>query len=216
MSRSARSALLPRLQAQQDDANRKILFTGGHVITMDSSLGELTADVLVVGDKVEQVAPGLAEQVGHDVTVVDATGCIVLPGFVDSHVHAWESALRGIAPDADFGDYMAITHGGIAAYISPEDIAIGQRITAAQALNGGVTTFVDNSHNSRSPEHSDAAIEALRQSGIRAVHAVGSPTAGTGGTHLPQDLLRLRDQYFSSTDQRLTLRMFDITPSPQS
>jgi cytosine/adenosine deaminase-related metal-dependent hydrolase len=216
MSRSTRSPLLPRLQAQQNDAQRKILFTGGHVVTMDDALGELAADVLVIGDRIEQVAPGLGDSVGADTTVVDVAGCVIMPGFVDSHVHAWEGALRGIAPDADFGNYMAITHGGIAAFMSPADVAIGQRVTAAQALNGGVTTFVDNSHNSRSPEHSDAAIEALRDAGIRAVHAVGSPTAGEAGTHLPADLLRLRDQYFASADQRLTLRMFDITPSPQS
>jgi cytosine/adenosine deaminase-related metal-dependent hydrolase len=148
--------------------------------------------------------------------MLDVAGSVVLPGFIDSHVHAWEGAIRGIAPAAEFGNYMAITHGGVAKHMSPEDIAVGQRVTVAQALNGGVTTIVDNSHNSRTPEHSDAAIEALRGMGIRAVHAVGSPTAGTDGTHLPQDLLRLRDEYFRSRDQLLTLRMFDMTPSIES
>jgi 5-methylthioadenosine/S-adenosylhomocysteine deaminase len=216
MSSTTRGALLPRLQAQQSDAHRKILLAGGHVITMNDSLGELTADVLVEGDRIQKVAPGLSAEVTDDVLVVDVTGCIVLPGFIDSHVHAWEGAIRGIAPDADFSTYMAITHGGIAAYMTPEDIAIGQRVTAAQALNGGVTTIVDNSHNSRSPEHSDAAVEALRDAGIRAVHAVGAPAAEGVAKHLPGDLLRLRNRYFSSADQLLTLRMFDIAPTPQS
>jgi cytosine/adenosine deaminase-related metal-dependent hydrolase len=98
----------------------------------------------------------------------------------------------------------------------PEDVAIGERVSAAQALNGGVTTFIDNAHNSRSAEHSDAAIEALRDMGIRAVHAVGAPYSADAGCQLPADLLRLRDRYFCSADQLLTLRMFDIAPTPES
>jgi cytosine/adenosine deaminase-related metal-dependent hydrolase len=100
--------------------------------------------------------------------------------------------------------------------MTPEDLAIGQRVTAAQALNNGVTTIVDNSHNSRTPAHSDAAIEALRQAGVRAVHAVGAPGSGASGTHLPHDLLRLRDEYFGSAEQLLTLRMFDLAPTVES
>jgi cytosine/adenosine deaminase-related metal-dependent hydrolase len=203
---------LSRLQAQEHDPGRVVVLTGGHVVTMAGPEPEPGADVLLTGDTVTAVGPGLAAQAGPGAVVVDVSGSVVLPGFVDSHVHAWEGALRGIAPDADFGTYMAIAHGGIGPLMTPEDIAVGQRITAAQALNGGVTTFIDNCHNSRTPEHSDAAIEALRGSGIRAVHAAGHPSAG----HLPQDLLRLRDQYFSSTDQLLTLRMFDMSPTPAS
>jgi cytosine/adenosine deaminase-related metal-dependent hydrolase len=182
---------------------------------MDADRGDLVGDVLVDGDRIEAVDVDLSAAAGHAL-VIDVTGRIVVPGFVDSHVHAWEGAIRGIAPAADFGNYMAITHGGVAKFMTPEDIAVGQRVTVAQALNGGVTTIVDNSHNSRTPEHSEAAIDALRGTGIRAVHAVGSPSAGDAGTHLPGDLLRLRDRHFGSTDQLLTLRMFDMTPNPDS
>jgi 5-methylthioadenosine/S-adenosylhomocysteine deaminase len=216
MSVAQRAGALARLQAQQGDPGRRVLLTGGHVITMDAELGEQVADVLLVGDHVEKVQPGLAAQAGPDTVVVDVAGAVVMPGFVDSHVHGWVGALRGVAPDADINDYFSITHGGVAAFMTPEDIAVGQRVTAAQALNGGVTTLVDNSHNSRTPEHSDAAVEALRQTGIRAVHAAGAPIAGGAGEQLPQDLLRLRDQYFSSEDQLLTLRMFDSSLTPES
>lgn len=209
-------SVLQRLTETAADPNRTVIIKGGFVVSVDPALGDQQADVRVTGNRIDAVGPGLAEAASDDVVVIDATGCIVLPGLVDSHVHAWEGQLRGSDPAADFGEYMAITHGGLAEHMTPEDIAIGQRVTAAQAINGGVTTIVDNSHNSRTPEHSDAAIEALRQTGIRAVHAVGAPVAGTSGTHLPADLLRLRSDYFSSTDQLLTLRMFDITPSVES
>jgi 5-methylthioadenosine/S-adenosylhomocysteine deaminase len=212
---SANEEALDRLVASARGRPEGLLLRGGYVLTMDPDIGDFVGDVLIRGDTIETVGPGAGADY-TDAVVVDVAGQIVLPGLVDSHVHAWEGAIRGIAPEADFGNYLAITHGGVARYMSPEDVAIGQCVTAAQAVNGGVTTIVDNSHNSRTAAHSDAAIAALRAAGIRAVHAVGSPTAGGAGEQLPADLLRLRDEYFSSTDQLLTLRMFDVTPSVES
>jgi 5-methylthioadenosine/S-adenosylhomocysteine deaminase len=201
---------LDRLVRQPSGRSDRVLLRGGYVLTMDPAQGDFVGDVLIRGDVIDAVGRELS---ADDSLVVNVSGQIVLPGFVDSHVHAWEGVIRGIAPDADFGNYMAITHGGIAKLMTPEDVAVGQRVTAAQALNGGVTTIVDNSHNSRSAAHSDAAIAALREMGIRAVHAVGSPAAAGAGGQLPGDLLRLREAYFGSADQLLTIRMFDITPS---
>jgi cytosine/adenosine deaminase-related metal-dependent hydrolase len=191
----------------------RVLFRGGYVLTMDPHYGDLVGDGLVVGDRIAGIGTDL--EAGGAV-VVDVAERIVAPGFVDSHVHACEGAIRGIVAGGRLrklhGDYPrrrrqahgARGHcGGAAPYV-------------AQALNGGVTTIVDNSHNSRTPEHSDAAIEALEGTGVRAVHAVGSPAAGEAGRQLPGDLLRLRDQYFRSRDQLLTLRLFDMTPSPET
>lgn len=147
---TARSdSVLQLLTETAADPNRTVILKGGFVVSMDSALGDHQADVRVTGNRIDAVGPGLAEGACNDVVVIDATGCIVLPGLVDSHLHAWEGQLRGSDPAADFGEYMTITHGGVAEHMTPEDIAIGQRITAAQAINNGVTTIVDNSHNSR-------------------------------------------------------------------
>lgn len=208
--------VLDQLVRNVPEPPERLVLRGGFVITMDPAVGDFAGDVLIRGDVIEALGPGVSAHAGENALVLDVSGEIVLPGLVDSHVHAWEGAIRGIAPDADFGNYMAITHGGIAKFMSPADVAAGQRVTVAQALNGGVTTIVDNSHNSRTAAHSDAAIEALRSAGIRAVHAVGSPAAGVAGQQLPGDLLRLRNEYFSSADQLLTLRMFDMTPNVES
>jgi 5-methylthioadenosine/S-adenosylhomocysteine deaminase len=216
VAEGANGETLDRLVRAAPSPPERLLLRGGYVLTMDAVAGDFVGDVLVRRDAIEAVGRDLESQLGEDALVLDVSGQIVLPGLVDSHVHAWEGAVRGIAPDADFGNYLAITHGGIAKRMSPEDIAAGQRVTIAQALNGGVTTIVDNSHNSRTAAHSDAAIEVLREAGIRAVHAVGSPAAGGAGAQLPGDLMRLRDEHFSSPDQLLTLRMFDMTPSVES
>lgn len=201
-----------RIVDRQADAQPRILLTDATIITMGPQ-GVIRGDLLVNGSTIEAIGPGLAKQVGADAIIVDARDTIIVPGLIDSHLHAWEGQLRGIAPDVDFGEYMSITHGGLALHYRPEDIAIAERISAAQAINAGTTTFIDNSHNSRTREHSDAAIEALLGTGIRAVYAAGSAQVGEHDHQLPDDLLRLRNEYFSGGQDLVTLRMFDVMPS---
>lgn len=211
MSTQHQQASFDQIIRNQDDPARRILVTGAQIVTGRGS--EVVAgDLLVVGDRIEAVGPDLASTVGDNAVTVDASNTIIIPGLIDSHVHAWEGQLRGVAPTADFGNYMAITHDGLAKYYRPEDIAVAEKLAAAQSINAGTTTIVDNSHNSRSRDHSDAAIEALLGIGIRAVYAAGSAQAGEHQQQLPDDLLRLREEYFSGQD-RVTLRMFDIQPS---
>ncbi len=211
MSTSHQLAQFDEINAAAGDKSRRILLTDAHVITMDEQ-GEFRGDILIVGDTIEAVGLELAARVDGNAIVVNLAGTIVIPGLVDSHIHAWEGQLRGIAPDVTFAEYMALTHGKIAKAYRPEDIAVAEQLTAARALNAGTTTIVDNSHNSRSAEHSDAAIEALLSTGIRAVYAAGSAAEGEHSHQLPGDVLRLRDTYASS-DGLITVRMMDSWPS---
>lgn len=187
-------------------AERRILFTGATVVTMDPGLGVLhNADLLVEGGTITAVSPRL--DVG-DAVVVDATGTVLSPGFVDTHRHAWETQLRRIMPDVDdLGAYVTSTLAGYATVYRPEDMYTGTRLAALTALDSGITTLLDFSHNSRTPEHSDAAVEALRDTGIRGVHASMGPHFGDWDKQWPGDLTRLKERYFSSDDQLLTLRL---------
>ena len=81
----------------------RLLLRGGTVLTIDPDLGDLPkGDVLIEGDRIAQVAP----QIDADAEVVDASGKIVIPGFVDTHRHTWEAAIRGCAPNATLGTYF--------------------------------------------------------------------------------------------------------------
>jgi 5-methylthioadenosine/S-adenosylhomocysteine deaminase len=140
--------------------------------------------------------------------VIDASNTILIPGFIDCHRHSWEGALRRIIPNGDIGKYMSTTHQGFALHYRPHDMYVGNLITALGCIDAGITCIIDNSHNSRSAAHSDAAIRALMDSGIRAVHASGAPQNGNWDHQWPQDLSRLQKQFFSSSDQLVTLRMF--------
>lgn len=189
----------------------RTLVRGAAVVTLDKELGDFEqADILIDGDTISMVAPKLEVD---DAKVVDASRMIAIPGFVDTHRHTWQSAMRHGYAEMDPLQYFVDVLQGIGAAYSPEDVYIGTLLGAASALNAGTTTLVDWSHIQNSPEHSDAAISALADSGIRAVFAHGWPLTTddrwTKDSPLPHpaDIERLNKQYFAGGNPLLTLAM---------
>jgi cytosine/adenosine deaminase-related metal-dependent hydrolase len=185
-------------------AGGRILLKGGVVLTMDPTLGDFErADVLIEDGKIAAVGPNLPAG-GSE---VDASGMIVMPGFVDTHRHIWQGQLRNILPNGRLDpDYFRDIGGTARGVYRPEDVYVGDLLSAWGALSAGITTMLDWSHISNSPEHSDAAIRGLRESGIRAVYAYGTGAAGPRNQY-PADGARLRRQYFASEDQLLTFAL---------
>ncbi|MDR7277320.1 amidohydrolase family protein [Catenuloplanes atrovinosus] len=202
------ASLLATLNERAGDPDRAILFTNATIVTMDPALGILDrGDLLVRGTSIAAVAPSLREEAG-DAVVIDATGMILSPGLVDTHRHSWQAALRRVMPDVDdLAGYVMSTLGRFAPAYRPEDVYLGTRLAMLTAIDSGVTCVLDFSHNSRSAAHSDAAIQALLDTGIRGVHASMRPHFGDWDGQWPADLTRLRETYFSSDDQLLTLRV---------
>ncbi|TDB95576.1 amidohydrolase family protein [Actinomadura sp. 7K534] len=193
-------------QLRRPVPGRRTLLTGAAaVVTMDPELGVLPrADLLIDGDRIAAVGVDLP---ARDALVVDVTGAVLAPGFVDAHRHAWEAQLRRIMPDVnDLGEYVTSTLAGIAPGYRPQDMYIGTRLAALTAIDGGITTMLDFSHNSRTAAHSDAAVRALADTGIRGVHASMRPHFGTWDGQWPADLTRLRDTCFADGGL-LTLRL---------
>jgi 5-methylthioadenosine/S-adenosylhomocysteine deaminase len=187
--------------------NHHIFLRGGIVITMDPAIGDFVqGDVHIQGEHIVEVGRELRPPARAE--IIDAAGTILIPGFVDCHRHSWSATFRQIIPDGLIGDYMSITHQGFAPFYRPHDMYVGNLVTALGCINAGITCVIDNSHNSRSSDHSDAAIEALFDSGIRAVHASGPPQFGTWDRQWPQDWARLQKKYFTTKDQLVTLRAF--------
>ncbi|MEV7728859.1 amidohydrolase family protein [Streptomyces sp. NPDC087917] len=199
-------AVLAQLQHRSADPERRILFAGATIVTMDPDSGVLDgADLLVEGDTITAIGPDLSRD---GAVVVDATGTLLTPGFVDTHRHAWETQLRRIMPDVDdLGAYVMSTLAGYATVYRPQDMYVGTKLAALTAIDCGITCMLDFSHNSRTPEHSDAAVHALIDTGIRGVHASMGPHFGDWDKRWPGDLARLKDTYFAGDDQLLTLRL---------
>ena len=207
----ADAGTLDRLLRAIRDRRRRILLKGATIISMDPAVGDFVrADLLIEDKTIASVGPDLssAAQDGNAI-VVDANGTILIPGMVDCHRHAWEGQIRGVIPNsATIGDYMGATHRGFAPFYRPDDMYVGNLITALGCIDAGITCFIDNSHNSRSSAHSDAAVQALLDSGARAVHASGAPTFAEWDRQWPKDVSRLQRQFFASDDQLVTLRLF--------
>ena len=190
---------------------KRLLIRGGHVLTMDPELGDVFAgDLLVEDDRIAAVGRSLD---AGDAEVVDATDCIVVPGFIDSHRHTWETVIRGIAPDVSLGGYFDIVLDQLAPAYRPEDVYAGNYLGSLEAIDAGVTTLLDWSHISNTPEHADEAIRGLRDARLRAVYCYGTPNTSladwwyTSTLEAPEDIRRVRSQYFSSDEGLLTLAM---------
>jgi 5-methylthioadenosine/S-adenosylhomocysteine deaminase len=200
---------LDRAWRQGAAPGQRILLKGGTIVSLDPNVGDIAkGDVLIEGKKIAGVAADGQLRAPASAQVIDASNTIIIPGFVDAHRHSWEGQLRRIIPDGAIGEYMATTHNGFARYYRPHDHFVGNLITALGCIDAGITCVIDNSHNSRSAAHSDAAVQALVDSGIRGVHASGAPQTGDWDKQWPQDLERLQKKFFTSTDQLVTLRMF--------
>ncbi|GAA5032620.1 amidohydrolase family protein [Microbacterium fluvii] len=136
------------------------------------SSGAEEVDVLVEGEEIVQVGPGL---VAADAEIVDCSERIVMPGLVNAHLHTWQTGLRSIGADWTLSEYLSNMHGTIAGLYRPADMRINGLAGALSLLAGGTTTVGDWCHGSADPEHSDAAIEGLKDSGIRGVFLHGTP-----------------------------------------
>jgi len=189
----------------------RTLLRAGHVISMDPAIGDLPkGDVLIENGKIAAVD----REISADAEVLDMTGRIVIPGFVDTHRHTWEASIRGVAPDATLDDYFVDILDTFAPLYTPEDVYAANLAGALECLNAGITTLVDWSHINNTPEHPDAAIRALAETGIRAQYAYGSANTSLADYWFESkiaipgdDVRRIRTEHFASDGGLLTLAL---------
>jgi len=193
----------------------RILIRGAYVLSQDPAIGEvLGGDVLIEGDTIAQVGKGLS---AADAQVIDATGDILIPGFIDTHRHTWETSIRTCAPDYALVTYFSGILDNFAPKYRPEDVYAANLWGALECANAGITTLVDWSHIINTPAHADAGIQGLQESGIRSVYAYGFGNTSlqawwfgpdyTGSVERIDgaDARRIRQQYFSSDDGLITM-----------
>jgi 5-methylthioadenosine/S-adenosylhomocysteine deaminase len=214
-------------------AKKGILLKGGIVLTMDPNGQDYEkADVQIEGSKIVAIGPNL----GGSGAVIDCTGKIVMPGFINTHHHQYETVQRSVIADGLLGsfapgvpnwpqeNYVSVvqqiwTNGlipgvwdlGKSPY-EPEDCYISELVACWAGINSGVTTVIDTSQCSHTPEHTDAMIEGLMASGRRAVYDYSSGRADQPGYEFPgsagnttSGIGRIATKYFNSSDQLVTL-----------
>jgi cytosine/adenosine deaminase-related metal-dependent hydrolase len=169
---------------------RKVI-ENGFVLSMDNTVGELErGSVLIEDDRIVAIEPDLGEV---DADVIDAAGGVVMPGFIDTHRHTWQTALRAICADWTLADYFAGMRLTLSPRYTAHDVFVGNYVGALEALDAGVTTILDFSHCNNTPEHADQAVQGLADAGIRATFAYGYFNPPRAEPHFTSHAMRLED-----------------------
>ncbi|WP_454561865.1 amidohydrolase family protein [Mycobacterium haemophilum] len=176
--------------------------TGGSVLIGDPLTAEFRrADILIEDGRIAAIEKDLS---GLDAKTIDATNRWVIPGFVDSHRHLWQTTMRGVTANWNLTDYYWCIRSHFAGLHDTDDVYAGQYAGGLDALAAGVTTTLDFCHITNWPEHSDAAVQGIKDSGIRALWCYGfypSPQQSPSFTKPDDrfaDARRVRESHFSS------------------
>jgi cytosine/adenosine deaminase-related metal-dependent hydrolase len=174
------------------------LISGGTVLSMDPGIGILErGDVLVRDGALVSVAPGSDGPAPPGVEVIPAEGMIVMPGLIESHYHMWSSLGRNFISE---GYEYFPAKWATSAHYEPEDFHASVLLGLVECLNAGITTVHDWDHNTRSPAHADAELQAHRDGLIRARYAYGHRDMLPVDEALVfTDIDRVRAEWFGAT-----------------
>lgn len=149
--------------------SRRILVQGGCVLTLGlNSSNHAAADVLIEGDLIVEIGTGLR---ARDAEVIDASDAIVMPGFVDSHRHAWTSLFRNGGDEGSMADLDAL-----GAHHSEDDAYTATMVGLLGAVEAGITTVVDWSDIQFDDSFTEAVLQAHVDSGLRTVVVHAAPS----------------------------------------
>ena len=133
-----------------------ILVKGGLVVTQNWKREVLKGDVLIENGKIASVGHAKA----RPDEVVDASGCVVMPGLINCHTHVAMSLMRSIADDVKLDKFLDKTFT-IDAKRTPEDVAVGATLGCLEMARSGTTTFVDMYYSE------DAIAKSVEEVGLR-------------------------------------------------
>jgi len=163
-SRESHSAARKQVRNEHLSAPQSTLIRNVFAITMDDALGDLEgADILIKDGKIADIGRNLTASAEE---IIDGSGQIVVPGFVDGHRHLWQTPMRGTGTGWGFNEYIKEMLYRRAVCYEPADMYDAALAGGLEALNAGVTSVVDHCHNIRTPAHADAAIEGMLASGV--------------------------------------------------
>ena len=192
---------------------RPVVFRNAIVLTMDEGHHVYRgADVLTAGERIAAV--GHALEAPGDAVEIDATGGLVMPGMIDTHRHMWQTAMRGYGADWTLTQYFVWNYLQWGKSFRPQDIYAGNLLSAIEAIDAGVTTSVDWSHNLQTVDHAEAALAALKEVPGRFVLGYGNIQAAPWEWSATPEFRGFVSRNFSGSDDMLGLQMaFDVPPA---
>lgn len=186
-----------------------LLITDATILTMNDTFDVIEGDVLIENGRISAIGPQ-----PPDLRVesrIDARGALVLPGFVQTHIHLCQTLFRGAADDLPLLDWLRRRVWPLEAAHTDETLHVATRLAAAELLGGGTTTVL----TMETVHGTDAVCEALAPTGLRAI--VGKclmDLPGDQPARLRQsareginETLRLHHQWHGAADGRLRIAL---------
>lgn len=157
--------------AQRPSKRDPLLIRGAQVIDVVEKIPTgAVREILIEDGRIAEISESIDQP---DAEILEAEGSILMPGFVDTHRHTWETQLRGLCGNMTLGDYALNVRLRAASVYLPDDVRVANYVGAIEAVNSGVTSLLDFSHVMNSPDHADAAIEGLERAGVRSLFCYG-------------------------------------------
>lgn len=140
-----------------------ILIRNAVVMTMNEQGQIFTGDVLIEGNRIAQLGERL-EGIAAD-RIVDAGGKVLLPGFVQTHIHLCQTLFRGRADDLSLIDWLKEKIWPLEAAHSEDSVYYSAMLGIGELIRSGTTTILDM----ETVHHTESAFQAIKESGIRAL-----------------------------------------------
>lgn len=157
-------------------ADLDLVVRGGTVATMDGSRRVVRADVVVRGDRVIAIEERKRRSPPRVARVIDATGCVVVPGFVQAHVHLCQALFRGMADELPLMEWLRRRIWPFEAAHDARSMRASARLGLAEMMRAGTTSILDIG----SVHHEDVVFEAMQEAGIRGFSGKAMMDRGTG------------------------------------
>jgi cytosine/adenosine deaminase-related metal-dependent hydrolase len=140
----------------------KTVFRNATIMTMNDNNDVIFGDVLVDGNRIAGIGPDLGAEADR---VIEARGKVLLPGFVQTHIHLCQTLFRGRADDLALIDWLRKRIWPLEAAHSEESVYYSALLGLGELIRSGTTTILDM----ETVHHTESAFHAIRESGIRAI-----------------------------------------------
>ena len=141
--------------------SQSILIKGGTIVTMDANDSVVRGDLLIRDGRIAEID----EKIGSDADeTIDATGGVVLPGFVQTHIHLCQTLFRGAADDLALIDWLKKRVWPMEAVHTKESIRASARLGIAELIKGGTTCAL----TMETVRHTEEVLRVVEESGFRA------------------------------------------------
>lgn len=139
-----------------------LLIRNAIIMTMNPQEDILQGDVLIENNRIVKVEPNIRDTADK---VIDASGKVLLPGFVQTHIHLCQTLFRGRADDLELIDWLRKRIWPMEAAHDADSVYYSAMLGLGELIRSGTTTILDM----ETVHHTDSAFHAIRQSGMRAL-----------------------------------------------